>query len=260
MINESKMSSGVTFETKCYEKDWRFLLRKGRLEEMIGNCAYPFADKILSINNVDDYPLVMKEADKLVARGVINRYIIVRDHEEQLLAALQLSKESFKGGYYYSIAEMVSISQCATEYLLHFSGDSLLEKGGKPWIDKAIETMNGEERILAANPCWNFDYPGAAKESFKEDNDWYYSEGGFSDQCYLVKASRFTGTIYTETHPDSARYPEYGGELFEKRIDAYMRNKSLWRITSKHVSYEHENVPSNKFRRFLYVHFNIKTS
>ena len=50
--------------------------------------------------------------------------------------------------------------------------------------------------------------------------------------------------IFNEQHPDSERYPVYGGELFEKRVDAYMRNHKLLRITSKHASYVHKNHTS----------------
>jgi hypothetical protein len=41
----------VTFETKCYERDWELLLQTDRLQAMIARNCYPFAEKILYINN-----------------------------------------------------------------------------------------------------------------------------------------------------------------------------------------------------------------
>jgi hypothetical protein len=57
--------------------------------------------------------------------------------------------------------------------------------------------------------------------------------------------------MYNERHIDSERYPRYGGELFEKRVDAFMRNHNFMRITSKKASYRHHNFPRDGFRRWI---------
>jgi hypothetical protein len=75
----------------------------------------------------------------------------------------------------------------------------------------------------------------------------FYIGFGFSDQCYLIKTSDFKKSIYNEINTNSERYPKYGGELFEKRIDSYMRNNNLYRITSKEISYIHKNFPKKKY-------------
>jgi len=138
---------------------------------------------------------------------------------------------------------------------LHFSGDAKMqEKCDFPWIDHAIDLLNKNESILVANPTWDHKYVEAESESFDQDEDWYYSLGGFSDQCYLVKTSQVRGDIYRYIHEESERYPKYGGELFEKRIDAYMRNKRLMRATSKKCSYEHVNFEKgifDKIKRYV---------
>jgi hypothetical protein len=55
----------VTFETKCYEKDWEILLKTNRLEAMISRNQYDFTERILYINNVSDPDKVRSYADKL---------------------------------------------------------------------------------------------------------------------------------------------------------------------------------------------------
>lgn len=229
----------VTFETKCYEKDWEILLKTDRIEKMIEFNQFQFKEKILYINNVQDVREVSRHADKLVARDVLSSYVIVDDYSKEALNYFEVTKESFKGGYYYSISELVSIYLCNTEFLLHFSSDSILEKPFN-WIDLSILKLQEDERFKVANPVWNGNIFEAKQESFEEDENFYIGYG-FSDQCYLIRTNDFKNKIYNEKNPLSERYPIYGGELFEKRVDAWMRNNHYKRITFKHGNYIHQN-------------------
>ncbi|MGG2024296.1 hypothetical protein AB1282_00670 [Gottfriedia sp. S16(2024)] len=231
--------SEVTFETKCYEKDWEILLKTDRLEKMIEYNQFQFKEKILYINNVQDVREVGRHADKLIARNVLSSYVIVDDFSKEALNYFDVTKESFKGGYYYSISELVSIYLCNTEYLLHFSSDSILEKPFN-WIDLSLLKLQVDERIKVANPVWNGNIFEAKQESIDEDENFYIGYG-FSDQCYLIRTNDFKNKIYNEKNPISERYPIYGGELFEKRVDAWMRNNHFKRITFKHGNYIHQN-------------------
>ena len=74
---------------------------------------------------------------------------------------------------------------------------------------------------------------------------------GFSDQCFLVRSKDFKASIYNESNPASERYPEHGGETFEKRVDSWMRNHNYQRLTFKHGYYLHEDFPANKYLRKL---------
>jgi len=248
------MAYNIGFETKCYENDWEFLLKKGYLERMIENCNYSFSEKVLYINNVKNLTKVKNAADSHIKKGNIDRYHVVEEYAEKALQELGIEQESFRGGYYYSIAELVSVCLCQTEYLLHFASDSRVVNSKYNWIDAAIEQMNLNPEIIVANPTRNFRYDVEKEEAIKEDDDWFYSYN-FSDQCYLIKTENFRDKIYNHYHPDSEIYPQYGGELFEKRVSSYMRNSGLWRITSKNISYKHKNFPKRKFRRFMRMHF-----
>ena len=240
-----KEKNSVTFEIKVYENDWEFLLIGHYLDKIINRCNYNFKKKFLFINNVKDLKEVKKYADIKVKNGVIDEYFVVEDYASEALKYFNLEKESFKEGYYYSISELVSIYLCKTDFLLHLSSDSYLDESQINWIDKAITIFKQRDEIIVANPVWNFSYDEAKKESLTETTDFYVGYG-FSDQCYLIRMDVFKNQIYSEKHIDSERYPKYGGELFEKRVDSYMRNHKKLRITSKEISYIHKNFPKNK--------------
>jgi hypothetical protein len=240
----------VAFETKVYEKDWRFLLRGGILEEMIKRCDYRFDEKVLRINNVNDVKEVRACADELVRKGVIDRYDVVEDHAEEALKHFQVTRENLGKGYNYSISELVGLYRCSCDYLLHFSSDAMIAPKSPQWIDDAIGIMRTNADIVVANPNWKRNRKEAKKESHGEVSDFYLGYG-FSDQSYLVPLSVFKQPIFGETHPDSARYPKYGGELFEKRVDSFMRVHGKQRITSKNVRYAHRNFPKTKGKVML---------
>jgi hypothetical protein len=79
--------------------------------------------------------------------------------------------------------------------------------------------------------------------------DNFYIGYGFPDQCYLVRTNDFRQQIYSYTHPASERYPKYGEELFEKRVDSFMRTKERYRLTSIKANYIHSNFPKSKWKK-----------
>ncbi len=239
----------LTFETKCYEKDWAFILGGNRLETMIRRCHHAFAERVLYINNVQDPGRVQRAADRQVKKGVIDRHVLVAPHAEAALAHFGLQPADFNGGYYYSIAELVGLYLCKTPYLLHFSGDAMLQPNQTDWIGKAITLMEANPAYMVANALWDNHHAQAAEEAEYELPDFYVGYG-FSDQNYLVSTALFRQPIYGETHTASARYPAYGGELFEKRVDSYLRNHGGLRLTSKEASYRHRNFPTTPWARF----------
>lgn len=240
----------VTFETKVYENDWEYILKGNYLEKLIQGCNYPFEKKTLLINNVTDVFKVQKLAEKKVASGLLDSYYVVSDYAKDALNYFNIEENSFKGGFYYSISELVGIYLAKTAYLLHLSGDSLMQIKTIDWIENAIAIFKNRTEIIVANPTWNFRYDQAKKESVGEIKGFYLGYG-FSDQCYLIKTEFFKKRIYNERNDDSDRYPKYGGDLFEKRVDSYMRNHHFLRLTCKDFSYLNLNFPNNRIHKFL---------
>lgn len=243
----------LTFATSVWENDWEYLLKTDRLERAIARCGDLVTHKTLIITNVLNPIRVAACAERLVQRKIIDRYHFADDHADEALKALGVSRESTKIGYYYSIADYVSIYQCHTKYLLQFKGDSWVAKDApRAWLAEGLQILQTHPQVKVFNLIWNFNEAEARAESFASDDRVYFGFG-FSDQMYLVRSADFKAPIYGESNPESERYPLYGGQLFEKRVDSWMRNHRFWRATSRHGSYLHKNFPRSYWQRKLGV-------
>ena len=236
------MKQGITFETKCWENDYRIILSHKHIKQMLSNCNVEFARKQIIINNVDDLNTVRALAVKLQDDKVIDDIYVASDLSEECLSEFDIT-DKFRGGYNYSISEVVGIYCCKTKYLLHFSSDSYIPRkySESTWIKDAINIMELNPDIIVANPTWNHKWDEAKLEA-EDIIDKFYVGYGFSDQCYLINVEAFKQKIYNYTHEASERYPSYGGNLFEKRVDSFMRCKEYKRITSLNTSYVSRNL------------------
>jgi hypothetical protein len=110
---------------------------------------------------------------------------------------------------------------------------------------KGIATLKNNNNVKVFNLTWNREYSSAKSESKYDDTLNAYGFG-FSDQMYLIRSADFRQPIYQYYDPASERYPKYGGELFEKRVDSWMRQNNFLRATYKNGSYLHKNFPKNR--------------
>jgi len=235
------MMPTITLETKCWEHDWRRILEGEWLRLLVERNAYPFVEKILMINNVKSPSVVCKHAERAVRQGWITKYIIVEEHAAEALDFFSISRESLGLGYPYSIAELTGIFLCRTDFILHFAGDCM-PAAASDWMSRSVGFMSQDPHIKVCSLYPGKD-PGGEKPGLVGETEDFYLGQGFSDQCYLVRAKDFRQRIYNQSHPDSARYPKYGGELFEKRVDSWLRNNGHLAATFKHAYYTHKNWP-----------------
>ena len=120
---------------------------------------------------------------------------------------------------------------------MHFSSDSRMPKFDETcWIDHGIELLNTSSDFAVVNPIWNYMSLESKHEAIGKYKDFYKSVG-FSDQCYLIKTNLFKDDIYHYQSIDSNRYPAYGGELFEKRVDSFLRCRGYYRAVWPKSSY-----------------------
>lgn len=238
----------LTIETKCWEQDWRWALQPNRMRAMVERCGSDRAKYVVWINNGSSIESMKRAADLLVSKGLIHEYGVVADFAHEALSFFGIDPDSFDGGYHYSIAELVGLYQCNTPYLLHFAGDTL-PLGGLPerWIDTLLSGLEKHPDWLVANLLWNERLHEAKREAacFSGASDEWAVGYGFSDQMYLVRTSDFKAPIYGLFHAAGVRYPRYGGNLFEKRVDAFMRTNLRVRGTWLSGSYLHKNYPRN---------------
>lgn len=251
----------ITFETKCYENDWEYLLKTNYLDLMIERCNVKFKFRQLVINNVNDLNKVKRYAQIKVNQGVIDAFYVVDDYINDALKYFDTDRESFGKGFNYSSSELVGLYLSKTKYHLHFSSDAFLPKLSKnDWISEACQIMDLESKYVVANPCWDYRFVDAISQSVYSNAGNFIVGYGFSDQCYLVRTADFRAQIYNFKHPDSERYPKYGGELFEKRVDSFMRTNHLLRLTHTKESYVHRNFPKSLILKKIFIvliHMNL---
>ncbi len=234
------MFQGVTFATSCWERDWKTILQGPDYlkKKQIENHCYPFQEKLLIINNVSDLAAVKIAAQALIDAGVLTRYVVA---EEAMLAPFGLSRSSFPNDwvYYNALAPLAAIASAQSPYLLYLTGDVRLD-APVSWIGKALRFMEKHPLCKVANLTWNDNYKEAKKESQRLTWNFYVSNSGFSDQMFLIPTAEFRQPIYGEIRPDSHHYPR--GDVFEKRVFSYLKNRGCLRITYRGGSYTHENI------------------
>lgn len=206
----------LTIETKVWEGDWYNLIVREQCRDIFERISCP-AERTIIINNVDDEQLVVRLARRLIEKDIVDNVIAVGEHLEEALTHFALSRESLGQGLAYSSAELVGLFMCQTEYLLHFSGDSKMIHQSD-WPIEAMALLDRHE-VSVVNPIWNGQFSDVKREC--PDARGPYQIGyGFSVQCYLVRAQELLDAELNMRHEASERYPVYGGELFEKRVDS----------------------------------------
>lgn len=238
----------VTFATCCWERDWREILLNPEYLRVgqIGNHNFPFSEKLLIINNVLDLEAVKIAAHKRVEEGVLSRVCVAEEIAPQVFDFFHLKKSDFvpEAGispdwlYYNALGPLTALYLTSSKYLLYLTGDVRLDKRVS-WIDKAVSRMEKIEKYSVANLVWNKNYREAEKESYKKEWNFFVAKQGFSDQLFLVRTEEFRRPIYGELRSDSSHYPR--GDVWERRVFSYLKNRGLERITYRRGSYIHEN-------------------
>ena len=243
----------VDFETKCWEGDWEFLLKTTRLEKMIYNNDYKFSKKRLIINNIKEKTEIEKYARKKISKNIIDEYVYVEDYEDDVLNFFEIPK-SFKldDGYKYSISELTGIYLSDADFLVHFSSDSILIKNSN-WIEKSIQIIKENDKIKSTSPVEE----RSRQKSLKKSDETAKLTQIFSDQCYLIPINFFKNKIYNESNKNTKIYPDYGGELFEKRICAYYYNYQYYRIVLTDSLYYSMNYKNLKFIKPIILCLNL---
>ena len=148
------MTPTVTLETKCWEQDWRRILDGERLRLLAERNTYPFSEKILMINNVKNISVVTKFAERAVQQGWLTKYINVEEHAGEVLDFFSISRESLGAGYPYSIAELVGLFLCRSDFLLHYAGDCI-PAATSDWVPKAVQLMSVDPRVKVCSLDWD---------------------------------------------------------------------------------------------------------
>jgi hypothetical protein len=208
----------VLFSTKTYQNDF-MPMANGKFSSKWQKCLYPFAEKWIVINNVQDEDRVAK-----LFEGVADRVIKSSEYYQQALKFFNLKIHDFKGGYYYSICELIELYLAKDfDYICHFASDCEMEGDGN-WIDYALEAIN--DKVVAVQPHCQ----GAG---------WEEMDQFFTDQCYLIPVKEFRRRIYNYQEPLLPQYPDKGGDDFERLAARYLHNNGKYRRILHEFNYTH---------------------
>ena len=235
-INTQK---SVSFFVNCFERDYRKVLSPGFIKAKALQFRYPFIRRVVTINNVKNRQDALTLAQAAIKRGEIDLYLEVEKELPAALTQCGLSIDKLHLIRHYIDFALVAVVAAQDGYLLYCAPEvDLLQPFD--WISPALHKLNGNPDFLVANPTWASDLPGAARESLHRDGIHFVGYG-FSDQCFLIDAARLAKPVYGFVHPAGVRYPMSDlGDIFEKRIDAYMRCTGLLRLTDPRAFYIHE--------------------
>ncbi len=236
---EGQTTVSVDCYIDCWEGSYRDLLVPSVLGQRYAAHHHPFARRVLTINNVDDPRDVVARADAAVARDECDAYVFVADALPMALERCGLRMADILPVRHFVDFHLVTVATATAEYVLHNAGDVELAQPFD-WVSDAVTRLEQQQRYLVAAP--NFlSHPGLIeRESLRFDAP-YWVGYGFTDQCFLGATQRLAAPIYREWNLVSNRYPmAHIGRIFEARIDAYMRNHKLLRITDSRIGYVHQ--------------------
>ncbi len=235
------MSKLVSFFVNCFERDYRQVLAPGFMAAKAAQFKYPFTRRVVTVNNVNDRGEARRLAQAAVDRCEIDAYLEVDKELSHALGVCGLSMRQLGLIRHYIDFALVAVNAACPGYLLYCCAE-VEQDACFDWVTPALAKMEQDPRYLVANPSWASDPEGACRESIGREGPHWVGRG-FSDQCFLVDARRLARPVYGYTHPDGARYPMSDlGDIFEKRIDAFMRKEGLLRITDSRVSYTHHGI------------------
>jgi len=235
------MSARVSLFVNCFERDYRRVLAPGFMKAKAGQFEFPFERVVVTLNNIIDSAAAVHLAQEATRRGEIDEYIDVAAALPRALEQCGLAMRDLGLVRHYMDFALVAVACAAPDDLLYCCAEvDLLTPFD--WISDAVEKLEADPRLLVANPSWASDPGGAQREALLRDGDHWVGVG-FSDQCFLADAGRLANPIYHHKHEAGGRYPMSDlGDIFEKRVDAYMRHHNLLRISDARVFYNHAGV------------------
>jgi hypothetical protein len=228
----------VQLFVNCFERDYKEVLAPGFMHHKAAQFCHPFARRVVTLNNIKNMERARLMAREAVWRGEIDAFLDVSACLPGALAVCGLALSDLGAVKHYIDFALVAVTQAAPDFLLYCCAEvELLEPSD--WISTALNKLQDNPDYFVANPSWASDPEGSQRESISRDGD-HWVGNGFSDQCFLADARRLARPIYRRHHPSGARYPLSDlGDIFEKRVDAYMRTEGLLRLTNANARYLH---------------------
>jgi hypothetical protein len=218
------VTAGVDFVVNCYERNFRSVLQPGVVRDLASAQNFEFERVTVLINNVDN----PQEAAALAERSRVDRWFFVSDLLPLGRQLTQFPSTSLRALGHFSDCILAAIAIDGPEWLLYWDADVRLDEP-EDWISPSLDRMDGDHRILVANP----ESALRVERSEAISLDGGFAIGhGFSDTVFLARRTDLAQPIYRYVAPASWRYPlAPWTAVFEQRLDAYMRRTGRLRAT-----------------------------
>jgi hypothetical protein len=241
LVAEASVEHPVDLVVNVFERTYRHSLEPGLFATIAAENLRRFARRVLLINNVADPADAQARARRLLDAGEIDEFHFVADRLEQALAATGLSRGELEPLLHYSDAPLVAGSTPGSPWLLYWDPEARLIEP-HDWIGPALELMERDARVLAANPSWEAPDPdgrraGVEHEAIDRSGEFVLGHG-FSDQVFLARRTMLASPIYRQRCIARIAYPAaHKAHVFEARVAAHMRHHGLLRATSLRAGY-----------------------
>ena len=253
---EAGPASGTDAEVElvfnCFERTVEMVTSTPVLIELARAQAYPFARRTLLVNNLAQPARWTGALDRLVADGAIDRWISVADGLPTALTATGLRPRDLRHRGHWSDFGLVAVTLAGPSIVCYCDPEIEFTVPGD-WITPALGLMGRDPSVAVANPRWAH---GSAPEERADERVGEFLVGyGFTDQIFLLDRREFAAPIYRSRLPVSLRSPaslRYPGaadsQVFEMRVDAYMRSHHRRRATHGTVTYAHARPDGSSYR------------
>jgi hypothetical protein len=238
--------SEVDLVINVFERTYREVLRPGQVLARAQQHSYPFARRVILINNVDDPDELQSRLDPLLSSGEITEVHFVEERLDEALRKTGLTRGELEPVLHYSDCSLVALTLPGSPFVAYVDAEVHLAEE-HDWITPALQMMQEDKRVAVANPDWT---PSTLEAETREMHGQFALGYGFSDQLYLVKREEFAAAIYGYWCPMSWRYPlSHFAAVFEQRVDSYMRTHGRLRATYMGVRLEHRSDEGAGYRK-----------
>jgi hypothetical protein len=234
-------SASVDFVVNVFERTYRRTLAPGTLAGLADQQQFPFARRVVLINNTLDADDAARRAQQLLEAGEIDAFHFVSEHLEQALRRTGLRRHELEPLLHYSDGPLVAATLQASPWFLYWDPEARMAQP-LDWITPALALIDSDSRVVVANPSWeprdvDGRRPGVERETIRTCAGFAIGRG-FSDQVFLARRALLATPIYGQRCIANITYPgAHKATVFEARVGAYMRHHGGLRATSLAATY-----------------------
>jgi hypothetical protein len=235
----------VDLVINTFERTYRRALEPATVAAVRETNRYPFARRVVLVNNVSDASDASRRARRLLEEGVIDEFHFVAELLDGALKRTGLGRHELEPLLHYSDGPLVAATLTGSPWLLYWDPETRLAEPGD-WVTPALALMKRDKRVIVANPSWERPdpdgrRPGVEREAI-ETCEGFAIGHGFSDQVFLASRDALAAPIYGQRCIARITYPAaHKTHVFEARLGAYMRHHARLRATSLSATYVTES-------------------